>query len=399
MPFFNPYRRSYVSDPYPSLHRLRAEASVFRSPEFQSWIVTTHDDCADVLRDHQRFSSSPLDSEGAVATQLQQQSDQVSTGEARALVRMDPPEHTRVRQSLNRAFTPRAVAGLRPFIERTVGELLDRAESGQPFELMAGLTEPLPVAVVMEMMRVPAEDRGRLTEWATAIQQGRVDTERDPEMLEAAQAGQQELTEYFTDALNDPDSLHPEGLLAALPQAEALTPAERIKTALDVAMGGNNSTAFMLGNGVLALIGHREQAEELRTQPELIPGAVDEMLRFDSPNQIIMRFATADTTVGGTDVAAGDAIFLLVGAANRDPAQFPSPDRFDVRRENSHHHLSFGRGAHYCMGMPLLREQANAAIRGLLERFDELRFGGGGLVRGGTLSFRGPKRLSIAGPA
>ncbi len=399
MPFFNPYRRSYISDPYPSLHRLRDEASVFRSPEFQAWIVTTHDDCADVLRDHQRFSSSPLDSEGEVATQLQKQSDQVSTGEARALVRMDPPEHTRVRQSLNRAFTPRAVAGLRPFIERTVGELLDRAERGQPFELMAGLTEPLPVAVVMEMMRVPAEDRGRLTEWATAIQQGRVDTERDPEMLAAAQAGQEELTEYFTDALNDPGSLHPEGLLAALPQAEALTPAERIKTALDVAMGGNNSTAFMLGNGVLALIAHKDQAEELRSHPELLPGAVDEMLRFDSPNQIIMRFATADTTLGGKDVATGDAIFLLVGAANRDPAQFPSPDRFDVRRENPHRHLSFGRGPHYCMGMPLLREQANAAIKGVLERFDELRFGGGGLVRGGTLSFRGPKRLSIAGPA
>ncbi|MEE8421547.1 MAG: cytochrome P450 [Dehalococcoidia bacterium] len=399
MPLFNPYRRSYITDPYPSLRRLRAEAAVFRSPEFEAWIVTTHDDCARVLRDHETFSSSPMLGEGTVARQLQRQSDQVSSSEARALVRMDPPEHTRMRRSLNLLFTPRAVAGLRPFIERTVAELLDRAESGQPFEVMAGLAEPLPIIVVLEVLQAPAEDRERLTEWITAIQLGRVNRESVPDVAAAATSGQQALTEYFTEALSDPASLLPGGLLAALPNAEALTDEERIKTAVDVALGGNNSTAFTLANGVLALVGHMEEAEALRVQPELIPHAVDEMLRFDSPNQIIMRFATVDTKLGGKDVRAGDAVFLLVGAANRDPALFPSPDRFDVRRENAHHHLSFGLGIHYCLGMPLLREEANAAFAALLERFDELRFDGGGLLRGGTLSFRGPERLSIAGPA
>ena len=147
MPFFNPYRRSYIADPYPSLHRLRSEAAVFRSPEFGAWIVTTHDDCSRILRDHETFASSPLLGEGEVARQLKQQRDQVSSGDARALVRTDPPDHTRMRQMVNRAFTPRAVAGLRPFIESTVKDLLDGADGGEPFEVMAGLAEPLPVAV------------------------------------------------------------------------------------------------------------------------------------------------------------------------------------------------------------------------------------------------------------
>jgi cytochrome P450 len=398
MPFFNPYRRSYIADPYPSLHRLRSEAAVFRSPEFGAWIVTTHDDCSRILRDHETFASSPLLGEGEVARQLKQQRDQVSSGDARALVRTDPPDHTRMRQMVNRAFTPRAVAGLRPFIESTVKDLLDGADGGEPFEVMAGLAEPLPVAVVLELMQVPADDRERLAEWMTAIQHARVDQENEPELQAAAKSGQQELTDYFSRAFSDPASLPDGGLLAALPQAEELTAEERVKTALDVSMGGNNSTAFMVGNGVLALIEHREAADELRARPELIPHAIHEMLRFDSPNQIIMRFVTTDTTVGSNHLRAGDAVFLLVGAANRDPSNFPEPNRFDPTRENAHHHLSFGLGIHYCLGMPLLQEQANAVFGALLERFEELRFDGGGLLRGGTLSFRGPKRLSVAAP-
>ncbi len=400
MAFFDPSRRSYISDPYPALARLRREQPVFRSPDFGAWILTAYADCARVLRDEESFASNPAEGQGHVADQLRQQRDAVSLGDAEPLVRSDPPVHTRLRQGVNHAFTPARVAPLRPFIEQTVASLLDRAPRGEPFEVMGGLAEPLPIAVVLELMQAPAADRPQLAEWMTAIMRARVDQSDAPAVAAAAQQAQQSLSDYFTAALADGATPAGGGVLATLMAPaegrEALTAAERVKIAMDLSIAGNNSTAFMIGNGVLTLVQHPQQAERLREDPQLLARAVDEMLRFDSSNQIIMRFAKAEATVGRQTVKAGDAIFVLVGAANRDGGQFPEPDRFDPLRENAHRHLSFGLGIHYCLGMPLLRLQAQIALSALLERFGELRFGGGGLLRGGTLTFRGPQRLSIA---
>ena len=332
MAFFNPYRRSYIDDPYPALARLRGEEPVYRSREFDAWILTRYAECAQVLRDHERFVSSPTRGSGSVAAELERQREQVSLGEAAPLVRSDPPAHTRLGRSMYRAFTPGAVAALRPHIEAAVETLLAEATSDRPFELMSGFAEPLPVLVILELLGVPAADRVSVRGWVASIMAARVDSSGGAELAEQAREAQQQLFEYFA-ALVRAEKHAPGSVLAELGRAAGVeggvSPDEQVKIALDIAMAGNNSSAFAIGNGALALLQHADQVAELRAHPELMLNAVDEMIRYDSPNAIVMRFAASDVTLGGRKIAAGEAVFALVGAAHRDPGQFPDPDRFD----------------------------------------------------------------------
>ena len=400
MAFFNPYRRSYIDDPYPALARLRSEEPVHRSREFDAWVLTRYAECAEVLRDHGAFASNPSHGSGSVASELERQRKEVSVGEAAPLVRSDPPAHTRLRRSMHRAFTPGAVAALRPHIEATVDALLAEVTPERPFELMGGLAEPLPVLVILELLGVPGADRDAVRGWIASIMAARVDSSGATAPAEAASDAQQELFAYFTALLvagKHPPGSVLEELATAAGAEGGVSADEQVKIALDIAMAGNNSSAFAIGNGALALLEHGDQLAELRAHPQLMRNAVDEMIRYDSPNQIVMRFAAADVTLGGRKVAAGEAVFALVGAANRDPEQFPDPERFDVRREGAHRHLSFGMGIHFCLGMPLLRLEAELAFNALLERFPALRLHDRGIERGGTLTFRGLKRLEVVG--
>ncbi len=412
MPFFNPYRKSYVEDPYPSLATLRAEAPVFRSAELDAWIVTSYAACAQILGDPDTFVSNPADPAAVGGSQLAEQLDSQRTGsrfgERVPMVRSDEPAHRRSRLAVQRAFTPGAVAALRESTAANAARLLDVAEAGQPFEAMAGLANPLPVDFVIALLGIPEDRVRRYRDAALAVQAARAHSHRDPMLARQAQRAEgvifEELKQLVADERGTTGSL-----LDVLVQpstgveptasgelAPALAPDERVKMAYDIAVSGNNSTAFFLGNMLHALAAHPEQYAKLRARRDLMPNAVDEALRYDGPTQEVMRFVTADTDLAGQHIRRGQAILVMVGAAGRDPAEFADPDRLDVERR-APTHLNFGRGIHFCLGMPSVRILGETMIEELLARFDTLEVPRRGVEWGGTLPLRGPRYLKLVG--
>lgn len=402
MAFFNPLRPSYVEDPYPALARLRAEDPVFHSPELGAWLLTRYTDCAQALHDPSRFRSDfwatddPRWREGQARTQA-------LLGGAHALSSMAPDDHHRQRGIVSEDFTPRAVAGVRPYIEAFVDRLLepliDAARAGQPFDLMASLAHPLPRAVVAEQLGIAEVDRpavmANIDTVARAIFRASTADES-----RAATAARDALLGYLTRecAPGAPGS-GPSGggviaRLCAAAGAGDLSADELVALTVDIAMAGNDPTACLIGNGTLALLGHPEEAALLRSQPSLTAGAVDELARFDSPMQALMRVAAEEITLGRKRIRKHEIVYLMLGAANRDPEQFPSPDRLDLRREDRRH-LSFGAGPHVCLGAPLARLEVEVALTRLLARFPTLRLAPRGVTREPEFEVRGPKRLLL----
>ena len=280
--------------------------------------------------------------------------------------------------------------------------------AGQPFEAMAGLANPLPVDFVIALLGVPEDCQRRYRDAAMAVQAARAHSHRDPMLARQAQRAEGVIFEEL-EQLIAKESGTPGSLLDVLVQpstgaertasgelAPALEPDERVKMAYDIAVSGNNSTAFFLGNALHALATHPEQYAKLRERPELVRNAVDEVLRYDGPTQEVMRFVTGDTELAGQQIKRGQALLVMVGAAGRDPAEFVDPDRFDVERD-APTHLNFGRGIHFCLGMPAVRILGEMMIEALLSRFDTLEVARHGVKWGGTLPLRGPRQLRLIG--
>ncbi|MQA00160.1 MAG: cytochrome P450 [Dehalococcoidia bacterium] len=398
MAVFNPFVPSYKSNPYRQYSRLRADDPVHRSQALGAWVLTRYADCLAVLRDQAAFSSDARNARGPVADAIDEQRRGSPLGRTPTVLTSDPPDHTRLRGIVTRAFTPRRVAELRPHIEEIARDLLADAPAGE-FELMAGLAQPLPVIVIAELLGVPSEDRARFKEWSNAIAATTNVVTREDEALAARQATEQ-LVEYFGRVVSQRRREPREDLISALVTAEEdgqrLSEREVLAFAILLLVAGNETTTNLIGNGTLALLEQPEQAQRLRDDPSRLAGGIEEMLRYDSPVQGVVRFATRDVEVGGRLVSKGDIVLAMLGAANRDPEQFPEPDTLDVAREDVRH-LSFGMGIHFCLGAPLARLEAQVAFGVLLERFPHLQLGEGGRERGGTFLLRGPSRLSLAG--
>jgi cytochrome P450 len=398
MVIFNPFVPSYRESPYRQLARLRAGDPVHRSGALQAWVCTRYEDCLQILRDADTFSSDGRVARGQLADALQEQRRTSPLGEARTVLTTDPPDHTRLRGIVNRAFTARRVADLRSRIEAITQSLLADLPAGGEFELMRGLAQPLPVIVIAELLGVPPEDRDRFKHWSNAIARTTSLLQSETIRDDARQATR-ELVAYF-DAIVAARRREPrDDLVSALVQAEdegrQLTHDEVLAFAILLLVAGNETTTNLIGNGVIALAEHPDAQAQLRAQPGLLPGAVEEMLRYDSPVQGVVRFVRRPTTVGGVEFAAGDIVLAMIGGANRDPVQFPDPDRFDVARAENRH-LSFGMGPHFCLGAPLARLEADVAFAALLERLPSLALGEGGAQRGGTFLLRGPEQVSLA---
>ena len=398
MAIFNPFLPSYQANPYPAYAALRAEDPVHFSAAIQAWVLTAYEDCERVLRDVETFSSSSYTASGQLATALQQQRREFPLGEVPTVLNSDPPVHTRLRTLLNRAFTPRAIDGLRPHIEEIAASLLaDAGRAGGRFDAVTGFAQPLPIIVIAELLGVPPSDRDRLKEWSTAIA-NTTNVLNTEGALAAARQATLELIAYMDEVVAQRRTAPGADIMTALVQAEEggdrLSHDELLAFSILLLLAGHETTTNLIGNGLLALTEHPEQAARLRADRELLPSAVEEFLRYDSSVQGAVRFARETTEVGGRTIEQGSTLLLLVGAANRDPAQFPDPDALDVAR-SPNRHLSFGRGIHFCLGAPLARLEGDVAFAALLDRFPELRVAEGGAERSGTLVLRGMGKLEL----
>ena len=398
MAVFNPFLPSYLESPYGAYAALRAEEPVHYSAALQAWVLTRYADCAAVLRDHEAFSSNPLHARGQLAEALREQRRGFPLGETPTVLNSDPPAHGRLRGLVNRAFAPRRVEDLRPRIEEIAGDLLADARPGAPFDVATDFAQPLPIVVIAELLGVPASDRARLKAWSAAIAAA-TDPLAPAPVLDGARRATAELVAYVGAVADERRARPADDLISALIEAEEdgrrLSRDELLAFSILLLLAGHETTTNLIANGTLALAEHPGEASRLRGDRSLLPSAVEELLRYDGPVQGVVRFAAADAEAGGRRIEAGSTLLLLVGAANRDPEQFPGPDALDIGREPNRH-LGFGRGVHFCLGAPLARLEAEIAFGRLLDRFGELRLAGEGPRRSGTLVLRGLSSLPLA---
>lgn len=392
MAFFNPFRPGYNEDPYPALAQLREQEPVHRSADLNAWVVTSYELCNRLLHDDETFSSDPTHASGGLGAAVSANRAQVPLGLAPILGNSDDPDHMRLRTIVNRAFTPRVIADMRPGIESTIEGLLNEAPDG-PLEVMSAFAEPLAVTIVLEHLGVPPQDRQQMRAWSMALMRARAEDPSDPAVIAAAAEARDAITDYLQKfcPAGDRQSII-STVTSAAAAGEALTAEEMAMLLIHISLAGNGPTAYAIANATLSLATHPEQLALLAGRPELLPSAVEELLRFDSPTHIVARFAIADTKLGARTVHAGDILYAVIASANRDPAQFPDPDRLDLQRGHNRH-LSFGSGVHVCLGAPLARLELQSAVGALIKRYGTFRLAH--VERGGTLLLRGPKRLVI----
>ncbi len=369
---FNPFDPNFRSDPYPVYQRLREESPVHRSP-LGFFVLTRYEDCASLLRDP-RVSNDFTNSTAAMEEAAKQGIDleQLASENTRPFLFMDPPDHTRLRSLVSKAFTPRVVEGLRPRAQQIVDRLLDAAVARGEIDVIADLAYPLPVTIISEMLGVPAEDHEVFQDWSQEMARSLdPDFVLPADVLERRQKAGDEFAEYFRaliakrrlDLRDDLVS----ALIAAEDGGETLSENELLSTCILLLIAGHETTVNLIGNGMLALLRHPDQMARLRDDPSLIKTAVEELLRFDPPVQLTGRTAKEDIPLSDGVLPAGQQAIMLLGAANRDPRQFVEPDRLDLAREDNRH-LAFGMGIHFCLGAPLARIEGQIAIGEMARR-------------------------------
>ena len=366
---YNPLSAQTAQDPYPVYAALRERDPVHRSRLMNSWLFSRHADIDLILRDHQRFGNDPR--KGNLS---RRQRANLPPEDEFTMLFLDPPDHKRLRALVNKAFTPKVVNALEPHIRSLLQGLLDDIDDPAGFDLMKAVAQPLPVIVIAEMLGIPAEDRAQFKTWSD--QRARtLEPVIDAQEREASEAAARALDAYFRPIIKERREAPKDDIVSALAQAEEegdrLTEREMLNMLRLLLIAGNETTTNLIGNGFLALLRHPEQLQRLRDDPSLIPSAVDELLRFDSPVQTDFRRVLTDCEVNGFPLKQRDNIVVLLGAANRDPDVFEDPDALDVGR-GDRSHLSFGRGIHHCIGAPLARLEGRVVLEMLLERFSRI---------------------------
>jgi len=391
----------FRDDPYPTYHRLRCEWPVARMQAGMrlTFMLSRHADVLSVLR-HPTVSvdrpGQPRPVEGEPPPDLHPLARAVRAL-SRVMLFRDPPDHTHLRGLVNKAFTPRVVERLRPRIQALVDDLLAAPLRDGGMDVIRDLAAPLPVFVIGELLGVPKEDYGPLKTWSDDLAimlDGTVALQHVGRALPSAIAFVEYLRKLVAARRASPQDDLVSGLIAAQEQNEALTEDEIIGTSLILLGAGHETTTNLIGNGLLALARHPAERARLAASPALMPSAVEELLRFDSPVQATSRMLREEMVIEGQSIAAGEEAVLLLGAANRDPAAFPEPDRLDVARRDNRH-LAFGFGIHFCPGAGLARLEGELAVGTLLRHAPRFELTTDKLVRRPGMLFRGLESLPV----
>jgi pimeloyl-[acyl-carrier protein] synthase len=388
IPHDHPLLVQFREDPYPLYRYLHAAAPVQWSDVLEAWTLARHTDVVESLTDPRYSADRTVEADFGYTV-------------AKSMLVSDPPDHTRLRALVQKAFTPRMVEQLRPRIGSIVRELIDRiATRGGSFDIITDLAYPLPVVVIAELLGVPPEDRETFRDWSAALAAS-LDPLVSMELAQRATVARDALHGYLRGIIaerrREPRSDLISALVAVEERGEILSEPELVVMCTLLLIAGHETTVNLIGNGMLALIQHPDQYAQLRESPGLIGTAVEELLRFDSPVQLTGRIASEPVEIGGQHIEAGQWVLPLLGAANRDPRQFVEPDQLDLTR-TPNPHLGFGRGIHFCLGAPLARLEGQVAISALVQRFRALELTGPP-VRRDQITLRGLKSLPVSAPS
>jgi cytochrome P450 len=372
------YSDAFRARTYETFAQMREDDPVFCQPgidgESMIWFVTRHDDVVKVLLDDERFVRDPAlafepDELARFTTGMPESFSFIDNH----MLNKDGDDHRRLRRIVTQAFTPRMVERLRPRVQEIADELLDAVEPHGRMDLVEQFAFPLPMMVISELLGIPHEDRDRFREWSTPIVTPALDPEEAARFVELMNAFVAYLRTLFVERRADPR----DDLISALLQAEdagdTLNEQELFSTVVLLIVAGHETTVNLIGNATAALLQHPEQRAFLERDPDLIPRAVEELLRYDgSVERALNRWAAVDVELGGHTIRRGETVIVVLGSANRDEERFPDPDVLDVTRDDVKH-IGFGRGSHYCLGAPLARLEAEVALGTLLRRLPGLR--------------------------
>jgi len=381
---YNVFDPEIRADPHPTYRQIREQGPLIQNPLTGFWMATSFEACQTVLRDPVTFSSGQLGID-PIRNFL----------EAPTMLFSDPPDHERLRAPVQRAFTPRSVAALEPQARVLSEEFLSSWQPDEPYEVVDQLSYPLPVTVIAEMMGIPSSDRESFRRWSDAA----VAFNAMGEGADLAVAEMEELKAYLAAAVETAKDRGGDDLIRRLIDANddgQLSDDELLASCVLLLVAGNETTTKLITNGVLQLARHPEQRALLVESPELIPGAVEELFRFDGTVQSTFRMVTQETEVGGVALSPGTMVLVMVAAANRDPDHFQNPDEFDVTRSNAREHIGLGFGVHYCLGAALGRLETKVALEALLEAAPEYRVVNDELHYGPNFFLRGLEQLAIA---
>lgn len=384
-----------LANPYPLYHRLRNEDPVHWDPFLHAWVVTRY---ADVITVFQRFSANRTPTPEQLAALGLETLKPLAQVMVRQMLFLDPPAHGRVRSLASKAFTPRRVEVLRSRIQDITNDLLDAVQDKGRMDILADLALPLPAIVTAEMLGVPNSDWRQLTKWSADFAGVLGNFQHNPERAPTVLRSLEEMVAYFQNAIRE-QRIHPrEGLIGAFLNAEIdgdrLSEEEVVANTIVTMVGGQETTTNLIGNGILSLLRHRDQFEKLKAAPALMPSAIEELLRFESPSQHTARLAPEDMELGGKMIRKRQAVIAVMGAANHDPERFPDPDRLDIGRTDNRH-VAFAWASHFCFGAPLARLEGQIAFSSLLKRMPDLAMGTDKVTWRENLGLRGLTALPV----
>jgi cytochrome P450 len=361
-------------DPHPLYHRLRSEQPIAYDPQDDGWLLTRWADCEAVLRDP-RWSSAP---EHRPDRPTEGVSISVEAGDVgmKTLLFLDPPDHTRLRRLVSKAFTPRRIEQLRGHVTEILDELLGAVKPGEPFDVISTFAYPLPLIVICELMGVPVEDRHQFEGWsadATRLLDRDIDEDTFNKGIIATMYFLNYFNSLFEERRANPRDDLLSGLLAVEDGGDVLSEEEMRSIVLLLFLAGHETTVNLVGNGLFALMQHRDQWKRLCADPDgLKASAVEELLRFDGPVHVTGRTATEDLEIAGQHFPKQSQVVTLLAAANRDPERFPDPDRLDIGRADNQH-LTFSHGIHYCLGAALARLEGQVVFSTLAQRVPDMQ--------------------------